>query len=57
VIDEQANVVQARAVSGPKLLYPVALQAVLKWKYEPAYLDGMLASVQMEVQVIFQLRH
>lgn len=57
VIDEQGNVVQARAVSGPKLLYPAALEAVLKWKYEPTYLDGIPESVQMEVQVVFQLRH
>jgi periplasmic protein TonB len=55
VIDERGNVVQARAVSGPKLLYAAALQTVLKWKYEPTYLDGMPASVQMEVQVVFHL--
>ena len=57
VIDEQGNVVQARAVSGPKLLYTAALQAVLKWKYEPTYLDGMPTSVRMEEQVVFHLHH
>ncbi len=55
VIDERGNVVQARAVSGPKLLYAAALQTVLKWKYEPTYLDGVPASVQMVVQVAFHL--
>ncbi len=55
VIDEQGNVVQARAVSGPGLLIAAALQAVLKWKYEPTYLDGMPVSVRMQVTVGFHL--
>jgi protein TonB len=55
VIDEEGNVVQARGVSGPGLLIPAALQAVLKWKYEPTYLDGMPVSVRMQVTVGFHL--
>lgn len=55
VIDEHGNVVQARAVSGPPLLIPAALQTVLKWKYEPTYLNGEPVSVQMHVQVDFVL--
>jgi protein TonB len=55
VIDEEGNVVQARAVSGPGLLVAAALQAVLKWKYEPTYLDGMPVSVRFQVTVTFHL--
>lgn len=55
VIDEHGNVVQARAVSGPPLLIAAALQTVLKWKYEPTYLNGEPVSVQMHVQVDFVL--
>jgi protein TonB len=55
VIDEQGDVVQARAVSGPGLLYASALQAVLKWKYEPTILDGMPVSIRMQVTVGFHL--
>jgi periplasmic protein TonB len=55
VIDEHGNVVQAQAVSGPPLLIPAALQTVLKWKYEPTYLNGQPVSVQMHVQVNFVL--
>jgi periplasmic protein TonB len=55
VIDEHGNVVQARAVSGPGLLIPAALQAVLKWKYEPTYLDGQAVPVEMTVEVGFHL--
>jgi len=56
VIDEQGNVVQARAVSGPKLLFAAAVAAVAKWKYEPTTLDGMPVPIQMQVAVVFHLR-
>ena len=55
VIDEHGNVIQARAVSGPGLLIPAALQAVLKWKYEPTYLDGQSVPIEMKVEVGFHL--
>ena len=53
IIDEHGNVVQARALSGPPLLIPSALKAVLQWKYEPTVLNGQPVSVQLEVQVNF----
>jgi periplasmic protein TonB len=55
VIDEHGDVVQARAVSGPLLLIPAALKAVLQWKYQPTYLDGMPVSIEMKVVVSFHL--
>ena len=54
-IDERGDVVEARAVSGPGLLIPAALKAVVQWKYEPTYLDGTPVPIQMEVQVEFHL--
>lgn len=56
IIDEHGNVVEARAVSGPGLLIPAALKAVIQWKYEPTYLDGTPVAIRMEVQVYFHLR-
>lgn len=53
VIDEEGNVSQARAISGPTLLIQAALQAVMKWRYEPTYLDGMPVSINMQVEVVF----
>jgi len=55
VIDEQGNVVQARVVSGPPLLIQSALQTVLKWKYQPSYLNGEPISVEMHIEVHFVL--
>jgi protein TonB len=55
VIDEHGNVVQARAVNGHPLLIPVALKAVLQWKYEPTLLNGTPVAVEMEVTVHFSL--
>lgn len=53
IIDEHGNVVQARAVSGPPLLIPPAIKAVLQWKYEPTVLNGQPVSVELQVQVNF----
>lgn len=55
VIDEHGNVIQARAISGPGLLIPAALQAVLKWKYDPTFLDDQAVSIEMKVEVGFHL--
>lgn len=56
VIDERGNVVQAHAISGPPLLIPSALAAVMQWKYEPSFLDGEPISVAMHVDVTFELQ-
>ncbi|HTR46103.1 MAG TPA: energy transducer TonB [Verrucomicrobiae bacterium] len=56
IINEQGDVVEARAVSGPGLLMASALQAVMQWKYEPTYLNGTPVPIRMEVQVYFHLR-
>ena len=55
IIDENGNVVHARAVSGPGLLMASALEAVMKWKYEPTVLDGTPVPIEMQVQVNFHL--
>ena len=55
VIDEHGNVVQARVVSGHPLLMDAALKAVLLWKYEPTTLNGQPVSVELQVQVRFNL--
>jgi protein TonB len=54
IIDEQGNVVQARAVSGHPLLIAPALKAVLQWKYEPTSLNGQPISVELQVLVNFK---
>ncbi len=55
VIDPHGNVVQERAVDGPSLLVPAALQAVEQWKYQPTYLNGQPVALDMEVSVSFHL--
>jgi periplasmic protein TonB len=56
IIDEQGNVVQAHSVSGHPLLIAAALKAVLQWKYEPTSLNGRPVSVELQVQVHFDLK-
>ena len=55
VIDEHGNVVQARVLSGNALLVDAALKAVLQWKFEPTTLNGHPVSVELQVQVHFNL--
>ncbi len=55
VIDEHGNVVQVNALSGHPLLINAALKAVLQWKYEPTTLNGQPVSVELQVQVHFNL--
>jgi periplasmic protein TonB len=55
VIDAEGNVVQLKALSGPPLLIPAALEAVSKWKYEPTYLNEQPVPVSMTVIVRFHL--
>jgi protein TonB len=55
VIDEHGNVVQARVLSGHPLLIDAALKAVLQRKYEPTTLNGQPVSIELQVQVHFNL--
>ncbi len=55
LIDKGGNVVQARAISGPGVLIPAALEAVKHWKYQPTYLNGVPWPVELTVHVTFSL--
>lgn len=55
ILDEQGNVMEMKIVSGPPLLYQAAMDALKQWKYEPTYLNETPISVQMIVNVTFQL--
>ena len=55
IIDENGNVVEAQAVSGPPLLIPAALQAVSQRKYEPTILNGEPTPVGLRMEVGFRL--
>jgi protein TonB len=54
-IDAAGKVTDAKAVSGPPLLQQAAMDAVRRWKYEPATLDGKPVPMQIVVKVKFNL--
>jgi TonB family protein len=56
LIDDQGNLVNARVVRSIPLLDGAAIDAVSKWKYTPADLDGRLVAVVMTVTVNFRLQ-
>ena len=53
-IDEKGNVVETKAVSGPRLLQASAQRAVGIWIFEPALSDGKPIASHMVVTVEFQ---
>jgi protein TonB len=55
IIDEQGNVTQVRAISGPPLLFSSALKAVSERKYAPTILDGQPVAIRLNVTVEFHL--
>ena len=55
VIDEQGNVTQVHAISGPPLLVGAALRAVSQRRYAPTILDGEAVAIVLKVEVAFRL--
>lgn len=52
-IDSNGNVTAAKVVAGPTMLRLAATDAVSRWKYEPATLDGKPVPTQMTVRIRF----
>jgi protein TonB len=55
MINESGNITELKAVSGPPLLYPAALEAVRQWKFEPTYLNGRPWPLDCEITIHFRL--
>lgn len=55
-VDPTGSVSAAKAVSGPAVLRTAALDAVKRWKYEPATLGGKPVSSTETVKVDFRLK-
>jgi TonB family protein len=53
LIDKTGRVAQAKAISGSILLQPAAVDALRKWKYQPATLNGQPVSTEILVTVQF----
>lgn len=47
------NVVSAKVISGPAMLRPAALDALRRWKYQPATLNGQPVAVDISVTIQF----
>ena len=54
-VDTKGNVVEDTIVSGPMFLRQAALDAVKKWKYSPALIDGKAAPSRVTVALNFRL--
>ena len=54
-VDASGNVAGTKATSGPLLLRQAALDAVRRWKYAPALINGKPAAAQATVNIDFHL--
>ena len=52
-LDQYGNVVVAKPLAGPLMLRQAAIDAVRRWKYEPALLDGKPVPTEMTVRIRF----
>ena len=55
-VNEKGDVVRAKAVSGPMLLRGAAEQAVTKWKFKPASIEGVDIPSKARIAVNFNLQ-
>jgi len=56
ILDERGNIESVRVLRSDPLLEQAAVEAVKKWKYTPALLNGVAVPVIMTVTVNFTLR-
>jgi periplasmic protein TonB len=54
-IDEKGDVVAAKASSGPLPLRQAAVDAVKRWKYSPAQVDGKPSASEINISIDFRL--
>ncbi len=52
-IDKAGNVIATKIISGPPMLRQAALDALLRWKYEPSRLNGEPVPIQIMVTIRF----
>lgn len=55
LVGRDGNVISVQVLNGSPLLAAAAAQAVAKWRYRPAILDGQLVEVESRVTVNFIL--
>lgn len=56
LVGREGSVEEADIVSGPPLLRDAALEAVMRWRFKPALLNGVPVEVQVQTDVKFSLR-
>ncbi len=54
LIDEKGKVTKATAVSGPAILQSEAVNAVMRWQFKPANLDGVAVPSSNQVSIVFK---
>lgn len=53
-IDDTGKVTKVAVVSGPAVFHQSAIDAVMRWRYEPARLNGQPTATHAQVRVFFR---
>ena len=56
LIDANGRVTTMKVISGPTLLQQAAMDALKRWKYQPAMLDGKSVPIHLSVTIQFRLQ-
>ena len=56
LIDANGRVTTMKVISGPTLLHQAAMEALSKWRYQPAALDGKPVPMHLTVTLQFRLQ-
>jgi TonB family protein len=56
IVNASGTLNSIQVVSGPDLLRPAALEAVAKWKYQPALLDGRPTTEHVTIRLKFRAK-
>lgn len=54
-IGKDGTIQNLRAVAGPAMLQPYAIEAVRRWRYKPVLLDGIPVDVDTTISVVYSL--
>jgi TonB family protein len=53
-IDEKGDVVRAKAISGPDQLRKAAEEALMKWKFKPASVNGIAIASKEQISIVLE---
>jgi protein TonB len=55
LVDTNGKIAETKVLSGPPMLQQAALDALRRWRYQPAQLNGQVIPIHTKVDINFAL--